>query len=139
MRQRHGPGGRVLSEFPVFKGYRHLDELERTLGAFSMRVRWADVSDAPPKVYQTRYFDLTPVQRRVYDDLRGRYAAELAGGRVVAANVLLRMTRLQMVARNYYPPEREGVSCTACGGTGSTPDGKRGSRPIFRTMRPSTT
>ena len=120
-RQRHGPGGKIMSEYEVFKGYRNLDELYRNLQAFSSRVRRVDVSDAPEKTYQTRYFDLTSVQRKVYNDLRDRYVAELdGGGRITAANVLLRMTRLQMVARNYYPPEKVGEVCPACDGVGFT-------------------
>lgn len=125
MRQRHEPGtGRVIGEYPVFRGYRNLDELYDRLMRFSSRVRRADVSDAPPKVYQTVYFELTPVQRRVYDDLRDRYVAEVDADREVrAANVLLRMTRLQMVARNYYPPERRGELCVTCQGQAYTEAG----------------
>lgn len=123
-KQRHGPGGRVLSEYEVFKGYRNLGELEHKLKTFSVRVRRADISDAPPKVYQSRYFELTPAQRKVYDDLRTRYVAELEGGQVRAANVLLRMTRLQMIARGYLPPETEGIGCERCAGSGWVDDGE---------------
>jgi Mesyanzhinovviridae DNA helicase len=115
-KERHekGGSGRVISTYQVFKGYRHLDELHVRMMEFGSRVRRADVSDAPSKVYQTRYFELTEKQRRVYDDLRDRYIAELDGTEVRAADVLLRMTRLQMVARNYYPPERTAEPCSAC-------------------------
>lgn len=132
--KRHAPGGkgRVIGEYEVFKGYRHLPELFSKLferpgpDAFvwGSRVRRADVSDAPPKTYQSRYFELTDLQRRVYDDLRDRYVAELHdGGSVTAANVLLRMTRLQMIARNYFPPEKEGILCGECGGEGTLTSG----------------
>lgn len=118
-RDRHDPKtGKVVQSYDVFKGYRNCDELEVRLKAFGSRVLRSDVSDAPAKTYTPVYFDLTPSQRRVYDDLRDRYVAELSGGQVRAANVLLRMTRLQMVARNYYPPEREGVACERCSGEG---------------------
>ena len=120
---RHGPGGRALATYEVFKGYRNLPELEQKLAIFGSRVRRADVSDAPEKTYQSRYFELTDLQRRVYDDLRDRYVAELQSGTVTAVNVLLRMTRLQMIARNYYPPEQQSEPCRACGGQGYAGDG----------------
>lgn len=122
-KKRYGPGRRVVGEYEVFKGYRNIDELERKLKTFGVRVRRADISDAPPKVYQSRWFDLTEKQRRVYNDLREKYVAEVEGGRITAANVLLRMTRLSMVARNYYPPEKFGEACDHCGGEGFATDG----------------
>jgi hypothetical protein len=125
-KKRHVAGGRgaVLNEYEVFKGYRNLEELEAKMKEFGSRVLRTDVSDAPAKTYQSRYFDLTPVQRKVYDDLRDRYVTELSGRTVTTANVLLRMTRLQMAARNYYPPEKVGEGCTTCGGEGFTDDGE---------------
>jgi SNF2 family DNA or RNA helicase len=82
------------------------------------------VSDAPPKLYASRYFELTPLQRRVYDDLREKYVTEVEGSEVRAANVLLRMTRLQMICRGYYPPERTGEACASCAGEGWLDDGE---------------
>lgn len=118
-RQRHS-GGRVVGEYEIFKGYRNLDELERKVKAFGSRVRRADVSDAPSKLYQTRYFELTTIQRKVYDELRDKYIAQLNDGSTIrAANVLLRMTRLQMVTRGYHPPERDGEVCPTCAGEGA--------------------
>lgn len=111
----YAPGGRT---FKKVAGWRNLDELNQRLAKFSMRVRRADVSDAPPKVYQSRYFQMTDTQRRVYDRLRDEYIADLSGGELSVANVLKRMIRLQMVARNYYPPEEGGRYCSSCGGNG---------------------
>lgn len=121
-KQRHGPKGVVLSEYNVFKGYRNMEDLDAKLRTFGSRVLRADVSDAPPKLYASRYFELSPLQRRVYDDLRDKYITEVEGSEVRAANVLLRMTRLQMICRNYYPPERTGEACSSCFGEGWVAD-----------------
>lgn len=106
------------TQYDQLIGYQNLEELNAKLARFSDRVRRADVSDAPPKVYQSRYFSMTPRQRSVYDRLRDEYEIELRGADVPVAHVLTRLTRLQMVARNYHPPEKIGVGCTACGGEG---------------------
>lgn len=104
-------------------GYANLEELNAKLMTFGSRVKRSDVSDAPPKTYQTRYFRLSDKQRRVYDELRDEYAVELSSGVVTVAHVLTRMTRLQMVARNYYPPTRTGEPCGACLAQGFADDG----------------
>lgn len=110
--------------YPVFRNYCNLDELREKLRVFSSRVRLADVSDAPPKTYVSQYFEMTERQRRVYDDLLYEYATTLGSGRsITAREVLYRMTRLQMVCRNYWPPERRGVPCEACDGFGFAPEG----------------
>jgi len=107
----YGPGGR---QFTKIAGYRNLEELNAKLEKFSVRVRRADISDAPPKVYQSRFFQLTAKQRKVYDRLRDDYVAQLGGGDQPVGEVLRRMTRLQMIARNYYPPEETSDYCPAC-------------------------
>lgn len=121
----YAAGGR---KFKKVVGYQNLSELNQRLSKFSMRVLRSDVSDAPPKVYQTRYFQMSDKMRRVYDRLRDEYIADLSDGETPVAGVLKRMTRLQMVARNYYPPEEVGTYCSCdgegecevCGGLGIT-------------------
>lgn len=113
---------RTGSVYDVFKGYRNLDELYAKLQSFSSRIRRADVSDAPAKTYQTRYFQMTDKQRRVYDKLREEYVIEL-GQTYRVADVLTRMLRLQMVARNYYPSTKTSRPCGTCASSGFLDDG----------------
>jgi hypothetical protein len=110
--------------FPKFVRYRNLDELRTRLFQFAMRVRREDISDAPPKQYESCFFEMTDRQRRFYDRLAGEYVADLDRGPLPVREILRRMTRLQMVARNYWPPERSGVPCAACDGDGFTEDGE---------------
>lgn len=115
LEEGYGRGGRT---FKKVVGFQNLEELNTKLANFSIRVRRADVSDAPAKVYQSRYFTLTDKQREVYDGLRDEYIATMAAGTVehTVENVLKRMIRLQMIARNYYPPEEVGTYCEDCVG-----------------------
>lgn len=106
------------SEFETVIGTQNMDELQEKMLAIGSRVLRREVSDAPPKTYQPRYFELTPIQRKVYDRARDEYSAELDGREVSLREVLLRMIRLQMIARNYYPPEKIGSPCIACQATG---------------------
>lgn len=111
----YAAGGRT---FKKVVGYRNLEDLQARIAPFSHRVLRAEVSDAPPKVYQRRLFALSPAQRRVYDSLRDEYRAELSYGEVTVAHVLTRLLRLSMISRGYFPPERVGVVCGQCEGEG---------------------
>lgn len=113
LEEGYAPGGRT---FQKVAGYQNLEELRDKLSKFSSRLRRADISDAPPKTYNKRYFQLTPTQREVYDRLRDEYMANLGGEDVPVSHVLTRLIRLQMVSRNYYPPETVGQSCPVCEG-----------------------
>lgn len=119
MRRNH----RTNTDYPVFRGYRNLEELKGKLSQVGSRVLRSDVSDAPAKIYSSRYFELTPKQRRVYEQARSQYVLELSSGDRPLRDVLLRMTRLQQICRNYAPPERVGMICSRCDGGGSAEDG----------------
>jgi helicase-like protein len=116
-------GERIIREYPIFKSWRNLDELRTKLTTFGSRMLRSDISDAPAQVHQTRYFQLSVPQRTEYDRLRDRYIIELQSGQRDAANVLKRMTRLQMVSRNFWPPERIGSPCRTCGSSGFDDEG----------------
>lgn len=111
---------RTGANYSIFKGYRHTEELTAKMATFGSRVRRSDVSDAPPKVYQSVFFEMTPKARAVYEKLRDEYIAELANKYITVDQVLKRMTRLQQVARNYYPPEPTAEPCSGCFGAGFT-------------------
>lgn len=116
LEQGYAPG--ASHTFQRVVGYQNLDELQEKLSKFSHRVRRADISDAPAKTYQKRYFQLSPKQRQVYNRLRDEFQIELSSGEQSLPNVLDRLTKLSMVARGYYPPQRVGTVCVACNGSG---------------------
>lgn len=113
-------GGMELYEYDTIKEYRNLDELHRRIARYSHRVRRADVSDAPPKTYQKLRFDLSPEQRRVYNEMEEKYEAELNNeqGRITAKHVLTRWLRLQQITSNMVPGMDTVDVCSACYGDG---------------------
>lgn len=64
----------------VLKGYRRLDELNTLLQPVSSRVTKEDVLDLPPKLYNKRYFAMTPEQAKLYRQLRDEYIVWLELG-----------------------------------------------------------
>jgi SNF2 family DNA or RNA helicase len=94
--------GRTI-EIPV--GYRDLDKLHAMIQPLSTRLTKEQAGlNLPPKLYQKLVFELVPEQRRIYDQLRKEYMAELDGGMVVTAPLaMVRILRLQQVACGYLP------------------------------------
>jgi hypothetical protein len=117
-----GYNRKTNTEYDLVDGVQNLDELHDKLQTFSSRVLRSEVSDAPAKTYQKRYFQLTERQRKTYNRLRDEYIVELSRGEVTKADVLARITRLQMVARNFYPPEQSGAVCSTCLAAGQIDD-----------------
>jgi len=101
------------------KKYRNLDEMGRRLAPVSFRVRRADVFEIPDKVRVPYHFDLSAAQRAVYDPLREEFEAWLADGeKVTAKHALARMTRLDQVRGNWWPPQVIPAICMECEGEG---------------------
>ena len=92
-----------MKVFSTCVGYRDVDKLQEMIQGLSSRLLKEDSTvKLPPKTYQTIMFELSPEQRRVYDELRKEFVAELdAGGTVEAALAIVRLTRLQQIASGF--------------------------------------
>lgn len=82
-------------------GYQNLEELTSNLDRFSYRVLKKDCLDLPEKIYIKRLVELTPEQRRVYDQLKTIALAVFEKGVVTAANALTQILRLQQVCSGF--------------------------------------
>ena len=108
--------------YETLRGYRNLDELSARVAPVTFFFRRDEWHDPPRKVYGKRYFELAPEQRRVYDELRTTFVAELTGGETFSApQVLVRLLRLQQVASGFTPDVERWTDrpCQACGGSGA--------------------
>lgn len=74
-------------------------EFRRCLHGQQRRVAKADVlTQLPPKVYTTRYVELPPAAREVYDAMENDFIAEVEGGEITAMGALAQLTRLNQLA-----------------------------------------
>lgn len=89
--------------FLVTTGYRNQEKLAELIAPFTYRVLKKDCLDLPPKVYQTRFVELTPEQRRIYKDLSEQCLAQLADGMVTVTVVITQLLRLHQVVLGYVP------------------------------------
>ena len=99
--------------------YRNIDELRFKISPYYTRTTRAEISDAPPKIYQRRAYELSEEQRKFYNAIRETYQAELHNGREIRARLVLqRYMLLQQVLSNRIPQKEEAVLHTRCEGNG---------------------
>jgi SNF2 family DNA or RNA helicase len=95
---------------PMLVDYQNLEELKEYLKVICHRLTKESAGiDLPPKLYTKRYFDLTPHQRRFYDELYAESLAflpdletlEESDEMVVTEEIIVKLLRLQQVTAGY--------------------------------------
>ena len=86
----------------VVVGYQRLNELAESLKPFSYRVLKDDCLDLPPKTYMKRVIQLTPEQKKVYEQMKKMALAELNGKVVTTMNIITQMMRLQQITCGHF-------------------------------------
>ncbi len=91
-------------DYEVFLGFKNLEELNKIIAPISSRVLKKDVLDLPPKIYQPRYFELTPKQRELYEQLQEEYKIWIDSDTLITASLaMVRELRLQQISCGYLP------------------------------------
>jgi len=83
--------------------YRNLEKLNKIVEQVGCRVRKDDVLDLPPKLYQTRPFDLSAEQARLYGQLANDLYVRIEAGEVDAMLAIVQLIRFQQVASGFLP------------------------------------
>ena len=87
------------------KGWQNLDELNQKMYSIACRVRTEDVLDLPETMDEVRTFTLSPKARKIYQDLEKNLLADLEQGQVSAANVMVKLLRLQQLCGGWLAPD----------------------------------
>jgi SNF2 family DNA or RNA helicase len=83
--------------FKQIVGYRRLDELQEKLNGFSFRVTKDECLDLPDKVYTRRDVELTPEQKKYYDQMKLMALALVDGNLMSTNNALTQLMRLHQI------------------------------------------
>jgi len=97
---------RPFAPVPVVTGYRNLEELHERLEWVAYRLRADEVLTLPPLRTTERYVVLPARVRQAYDELEHEFITwldELGDRPIVAANVLVKVLRLQQLASSIAP------------------------------------
>lgn len=83
-------------------GIKNEDELSRKMYSVAYRVTKAECLDLPPETFVTREIELSPAERKHYDELRVASVTELSQeAKVEATTVLTKLLRLQQAAGGF--------------------------------------
>jgi len=85
--------------------YQNVDELTKNIEGHSFRVLKKDCLDLPEKIYQREYVELSPKQRKLYEQLRKEFVTELGDETLTASEAITRMLRLQQILCGWFPTE----------------------------------
>ena len=86
----------------VVHKFQNLKELSETLKPFSYRVLKQDCLDLPEKVYIKREINLSPEQKKLYEQMKKQAIAVLNGKQVTSVTVLTQLMRLQQITCGHF-------------------------------------
>ena len=86
----------VVSEF------KNLGELSETVKTFSYRVLKEDCLDLPPKNFIKRHIQLTPAQKKLYEQMKDQAIAVLNGKVSTTMTVLTQLMRLHQITCGHF-------------------------------------
>jgi len=86
----------------VVNGFKNLGELSDKLKDFSYRVLKDDCLDLPDKIFIKREIQLSPDQRRLYDQMKKEAIAILKGKQSTTVNTLTQLMRLQQITCGHF-------------------------------------
>jgi len=90
-------------------GYHNLDELSGKLKSFSYRVLKDDCLDLPAKTFMKRVIQLTPEQKRIYQQMKAMALAEMNGKMITTVNVITQLMRLQQITCGHFKADDDSV------------------------------
>jgi SNF2 family DNA or RNA helicase len=83
--------------FTQITGFQNLDELEELIRPFSSRIKKTDCLDLPEKIYSTRYVEMTPPQKKAYEELKEMAVLEFENNLVTSTSALTTVLKLQQI------------------------------------------
>jgi len=86
----------------VVNGFKNLGELSDKLKDFSYRVLKDDCLDLPDKIFIKRQIQLTPDQRKLYEQMKKEAIAVLKGKQSTTVNTLTQLMRLQQITCGHF-------------------------------------
>jgi len=89
-------------QIQVVNGFKNLGELSDKLKNFSYRVLKEDCLDLPDKIFIKRQIQLTPDQRKLYEQMKKEAIAILEGKQSTTVNTLTQLMRLHQITCGHF-------------------------------------
>ena len=98
----------------IVVGYRNLGELSDIIKPFSKRVLKEDCLDLPDKTYVKHYVELTPEQKKVYQQMKQEAIAFLDGKMQSSATVMTQLMRLHQITCGHFTADDGTIKDLPC-------------------------
>ena len=98
----------------IIVGYRNLGELSDIIKPFSKRVLKEDCLDLPEKTYVKHYVELTPEQKKVYQQMKQEAIAFLDGKMQSSATVMTQLMRLHQITCGHFTADDGTIKNLPC-------------------------
>lgn len=85
--------------------YKHLDKLKAKIEPYTFTIRKKDCMDLPEQIYEKIIVEMSPAQKKVYNDLRAKMIAEYSDRELTVTSKLALLVRLQQVTSGFFPYE----------------------------------
>tara|TARA_R110000803_G_scaffold115507_1_gene184023 strand:- start:54 stop:857 length:804 start_codon:yes stop_codon:yes gene_type:complete len=92
-------GGRSIQ---IVVGYKNLGELSERLEEFSYRVLKEDCLDLPDYTFMKRIIQLSPEQKKIYQQMKQLALAQLDGKLMTTATALVQLMRLHQITCGHF-------------------------------------
>ena len=89
-------------QIQIVNGFKNLGELSDKLKNFSYRVLKEDCLDLPDKIFIKRQIQLSPDQRKLYEQMKKEAIAILKGKQSTTVNTLTQLMRLQQITCGHF-------------------------------------
>lgn len=89
-------------QIQIVNGFKNLGELSDKLKNFSYRVLKEDCLDLPDKIFIKREIQLSPDQRKLYEQMKKEAIAILKGKQSTTVNTLTQLMRLQQITCGHF-------------------------------------
>lgn len=87
-------------------GYQNLEELQKRMDGWTIRLRSQDCLDLPERSYAMRYVTMTDEQKKLYTDLKEELVAQLDSGELITAEqAVVKLLRLQQILCGHVKTE----------------------------------
>ena len=93
----------------IVVGYKNLAELSEKLKGFSYRVLKDDCLDLPAKTFMKRVIQLSPEQKKLYQQMKQLALAEMNGKMTTTATALTQLMRLQQITCGHFKADDDSV------------------------------
>ena len=98
---------RFIASHLQFAKYKDLEKLKTLIADDVYSIRKEECLDLPPKIYEHRYVDPGPEQKKIYKDLREQLLVEYEGRELSVVNKVALTTRLLQICGGFFPYKDE--------------------------------